>query len=101
MATDFPRESVELGDFQSKHLAFENRRVQGPGNLVDVDPDPPKLALDADESDRVGRRQLGPTMEPASDQSDRPLGARQARMGCGSLQHGQVVDAQPQGQLAA
>lgn len=99
MVADLRREGIELDNLKVENTALQDGGVERPSDLVDVDPDPPELALDADERHSVGRSQLGATMKPTADQRDRPLGARSARIGGCSLQQAQVIYAQPQGQL--
>ena len=64
MATDFRHEGVELYELKVENPPLQNGSVQGAGDLVDVDPDPPKLALHLQKGDRLATAELGLTMQP-------------------------------------
>lgn len=91
----------QLGHLQVQHRALHHRRVQGSGDLVDVDPDTPELALHLDQRHGVTTAQLRPMMQPRPDQGDRPLGPRHARARRLRLQDSQVGGRQAKSELAA
>ncbi len=92
-------EGREFGDLQVEHAPLQHRGVQGPGDLVDVHPDPSELPLNVEERPHVLGREGQAAGQPAPQDRRRPPIRRKTQAMGRVRQGGRFGLAEPDRQL--